>query len=186
MTARAFKHLIEPYITYRLIRGIGTEFNNILRFDERDAVANTNEFEYALVNRSTRGEPAGCHPAARQAPAPRRFAGDAARRGGACGRADGRGKKSKKSRHLMIRARRKTASGAGKALKSPPGGPARPQAPGPRRPRAAAGQSTGESANPNAKEKRLALDRGNHRDGTRPAKPARSAMMRRMTAIGAM
>ncbi|MEK6303906.1 MAG: LPS assembly protein LptD [Acidobacteriota bacterium] len=46
-----FKHLIEPYITYRLIRGIGEEFNQIIRFDERDAVANTNEFEYAVVNR---------------------------------------------------------------------------------------------------------------------------------------
>jgi LPS-assembly protein len=46
-----FKHLIEPYITYRLIGGIGKEFDKIIRFDERDAVANTNEFEYALVNR---------------------------------------------------------------------------------------------------------------------------------------
>ncbi|MEN3333555.1 MAG: LPS-assembly protein [Blastocatellia bacterium] len=46
-----FKHLIEPIITYRLIRGIGDQFNDIIRFDERDAVANTNEFEYALVNR---------------------------------------------------------------------------------------------------------------------------------------
>jgi len=46
-----FKHLIEPYITYRLIRGIGDQFNDLIRFDERDAVANTNEFEYALVNR---------------------------------------------------------------------------------------------------------------------------------------
>ena len=46
-----FKHLIEPYITYRLIKGIGEEFNQIIRFDERDAVANTNEFEYAVVNR---------------------------------------------------------------------------------------------------------------------------------------
>ncbi len=46
-----FKHLIEPYITYRLIRGIGDEFNDLIRFDDRDAVANTNEFEYALVNR---------------------------------------------------------------------------------------------------------------------------------------
>jgi hypothetical protein len=46
-----FKHLVEPYITYRLIKGIGKEFNEIIRFDERDAVANTNEFEYALVNR---------------------------------------------------------------------------------------------------------------------------------------
>ncbi|HWO00911.1 MAG TPA: putative LPS assembly protein LptD [Blastocatellia bacterium] len=46
-----FKHLIEPYFTYRLIKGIGEEFNEIIRFDERDAVANTNEIEYALVNR---------------------------------------------------------------------------------------------------------------------------------------
>ncbi len=46
-----FKHLIEPYITYRLISGIGGEFNRIIRFDESDAVANTNEFEYAIVNR---------------------------------------------------------------------------------------------------------------------------------------
>jgi lipopolysaccharide assembly outer membrane protein LptD (OstA) len=49
--SRRFKHLIEPYITYRLIKGIGEEFNKIIRFDERDAVANTNEFEYAVVNR---------------------------------------------------------------------------------------------------------------------------------------
>ncbi len=49
--SRRFKHLIEPYITYRLIKGIGEEFNRIIRFDERDAIANTNEFEYAIVNR---------------------------------------------------------------------------------------------------------------------------------------
>jgi hypothetical protein len=46
-----FKHLVEPYITYRNIAGIGDEFNRILKFDERDAVANTNEFEYGFVNR---------------------------------------------------------------------------------------------------------------------------------------
>jgi hypothetical protein len=46
-----FKHLIEPYLTYRLISGIGNEFNRIIRFDDSDAVANTNEFEYAIVNR---------------------------------------------------------------------------------------------------------------------------------------
>ncbi|MEK6323198.1 MAG: putative LPS assembly protein LptD [Acidobacteriota bacterium] len=46
-----FKHLIEPYITYRVVRGIGDEFNKVIRFDDRDAVANTNEFEYAIVNR---------------------------------------------------------------------------------------------------------------------------------------
>jgi hypothetical protein len=46
-----FKHVIEPYLTYRLISGIGGEFNRIIRFDDSDAVANTNEFEYAIVNR---------------------------------------------------------------------------------------------------------------------------------------
>ena len=46
-----FKHLLEPYITYRNIAGIADEFNRILKFDERDAVANTNEFEYGFVNR---------------------------------------------------------------------------------------------------------------------------------------
>jgi LptD protein len=46
-----FKHVIEPYLTYRLISGIGSEFNRIIRFDDNDAVANTNEFEYAIVNR---------------------------------------------------------------------------------------------------------------------------------------
>ena len=46
-----FKHLIEPYLTYRLIRGVGSEFNRIIRFDYRDAVANTNELEFTIVNR---------------------------------------------------------------------------------------------------------------------------------------
>jgi LPS-assembly protein len=46
-----FKHLIEPQVTYRRIWGIGNEFDRIIRFDDRDAVANTNEIEYALVNR---------------------------------------------------------------------------------------------------------------------------------------
>ena len=49
--SRRFKHVIEPYFTYRTIRGIGDEFDNIIRFDERDAAANTNEFEYSIVNR---------------------------------------------------------------------------------------------------------------------------------------
>ena len=49
--SRRFKHLIEPYITYRLIGGVGDYFARIIRFDERDAVANTNELEYAMRNR---------------------------------------------------------------------------------------------------------------------------------------
>ena len=49
--SRRFKHVVEPYITYRLIGGIGDDFERVIRFDERDAVANTNELEYAVVNR---------------------------------------------------------------------------------------------------------------------------------------
>ena len=49
--ATRFKHLIEPYVTYRLIRGIGDDFARAIRFDDRDAVADTNEVEYAIVNR---------------------------------------------------------------------------------------------------------------------------------------
>ncbi|HKY03990.1 MAG TPA: LPS assembly protein LptD, partial [Blastocatellia bacterium] len=49
--SRRFKHVIEPYLTYRLIRGVGEEFDEIIKFDERDVVANTNEVEYAIVNR---------------------------------------------------------------------------------------------------------------------------------------
>ncbi len=45
-----FKHLIEPFITYRIIAGIN-DFSSTLRFDERDAVANTNEIEYGVTNR---------------------------------------------------------------------------------------------------------------------------------------
>lgn len=45
-----WKHLIEPVVRYRYINGI-EDFNQIIRFDERDAVANTNEVEYGLFNR---------------------------------------------------------------------------------------------------------------------------------------
>ncbi len=45
-----WKHLIEPEVRYRYTTGID-EFEDVIRFDEQDAVADTNEFEYALVNR---------------------------------------------------------------------------------------------------------------------------------------
>ncbi len=45
-----FKHIIEPYATYRYISGI-SDFARTIRFDERDAVANTNEIEFGIVNR---------------------------------------------------------------------------------------------------------------------------------------
>lgn len=45
-----FKHLIEPRVRYRYITGVD-DFNRILRFDDVDAVADTNEVEYSLYNR---------------------------------------------------------------------------------------------------------------------------------------
>ncbi|MBI1745202.1 MAG: LPS assembly protein LptD [Acidobacteria bacterium] len=45
-----FKHLIEPEIIYRRISGID-RFRRIIRFDEKEAIADSNEFEYALSNR---------------------------------------------------------------------------------------------------------------------------------------
>ncbi len=45
-----FRHLIEPYLTYRRIGGIN-DFDRIIRFDNTDAVANTNEIEFGITNR---------------------------------------------------------------------------------------------------------------------------------------
>lgn len=45
-----FRHLIEPYVTYRRIVGINN-FNRIIRFDSLDAIADTNEIEFGITNR---------------------------------------------------------------------------------------------------------------------------------------
>ncbi|MFL6253431.1 MAG: LPS-assembly protein LptD [Pyrinomonadaceae bacterium] len=45
-----FRHVIEPYLTYRNISGI-SNFHDIIRFDETEAVADTNEIEYGVTNR---------------------------------------------------------------------------------------------------------------------------------------
>ena len=45
-----FRHVVEPYLTYRKIEGI-SNFDKIIRFDEVDAVADTNEIEYGVTNR---------------------------------------------------------------------------------------------------------------------------------------
>ena len=47
---RKWKHVIEPRATYRYVSGVDN-FAQILRFDERDILSNTNEVEYAMVNR---------------------------------------------------------------------------------------------------------------------------------------
>jgi len=48
--AGTFRHTIEPYATYRWIEGID-DLEQTIRFDENDAVSDTNEFEYGIVNR---------------------------------------------------------------------------------------------------------------------------------------
>jgi len=47
---RKWKHVIEPRVVYRYVTGINN-FDRILRFDARDILSNTNEVEYAVVNR---------------------------------------------------------------------------------------------------------------------------------------
>ncbi len=45
-----FRHLIEPYITYRRIFGVNN-FDRVIRFDYLDAIADTNEIEFGISNR---------------------------------------------------------------------------------------------------------------------------------------
>lgn len=45
-----FRHTIEPYLTYRLIKGVNN-FNRLIRFDYQDTITDTNEIEYGITNR---------------------------------------------------------------------------------------------------------------------------------------
>ncbi len=45
-----FRHVIEPFLTYRLVGGINN-FNRIIRFDHVDTMTNTNEIDFGVVNR---------------------------------------------------------------------------------------------------------------------------------------
>ncbi len=45
-----FRHVIEPYLTYKYVKGINN-FNHIIRFDHVDTVTDTNEIEFGVVNR---------------------------------------------------------------------------------------------------------------------------------------
>jgi LPS-assembly protein len=58
---RTFKHYLEPHVIYRDVAGVDN-FQNILRFDERDILSDTNELEYGLVQRffSKRVPAKGC------------------------------------------------------------------------------------------------------------------------------
>lgn len=46
----AVKHTIEPQFTYRYVTGVNN-FLNVLRFDDRDVVSDTNELEYGVTQR---------------------------------------------------------------------------------------------------------------------------------------
>jgi LPS-assembly protein len=50
MLGRKWKHVIEPHATYRYVTGVNN-FSQILRFDERDILSNTNEVEYGVIQR---------------------------------------------------------------------------------------------------------------------------------------
>jgi LPS-assembly protein len=60
---RKWKHVIEPRVRYSYVTGV-ENFSHVLRFDERDILSDTNEVEYAIVNRlyakRTSGEPERC------------------------------------------------------------------------------------------------------------------------------
>ena len=45
-----FRHVIEPFLTYRYINGIDN-FQRIIRFDELDTITDTNEIEFGVTNR---------------------------------------------------------------------------------------------------------------------------------------
>ncbi|MGQ0542789.1 MAG: LPS-assembly protein LptD, partial [Blastocatellia bacterium] len=45
-----FRHVIEPYATYRFVKGVDN-FNKIIRFDHVDTITDTNEVEFGLTNR---------------------------------------------------------------------------------------------------------------------------------------
>lgn len=45
-----FRHVIEPFATYRLVKGVDN-FNKIIRFDHVDTATNTNEIEFGITNR---------------------------------------------------------------------------------------------------------------------------------------
>ena len=68
---RRFKHVFEPQIRYRLVRARQSDsLDDVVRFDQVDILAETNEFEYSLTNsllvRKDAPEGAGDPPQARE------------------------------------------------------------------------------------------------------------------------
>lgn len=45
-----FRHVIEPFVTYRFVKGVNN-FQKIIRIDDLDTITDTNEIEFGLTNR---------------------------------------------------------------------------------------------------------------------------------------
>ncbi len=45
------KHVIEPRATYKYVTGIGSDFNQMIRFDSLDILSDTNELDLSVTNR---------------------------------------------------------------------------------------------------------------------------------------
>jgi len=62
---RKWKHVVETRVTYNYVTGV-ENFAHILRFDDRDILSDSNEVEYAVVNRlyakRTSSQPENCGP----------------------------------------------------------------------------------------------------------------------------
>lgn len=62
---RKWKHVIEPKVTYRFVTGVNN-YPNILKFDDRDILSDTNEVEYGFVTRlyakRSSGQAEDCEP----------------------------------------------------------------------------------------------------------------------------
>lgn len=46
-----FRHVVEPYVAYRVRKGINDDFQRTILFDYNDTVTDTSEFEYGVTNR---------------------------------------------------------------------------------------------------------------------------------------
>jgi LPS-assembly protein len=76
---RKWKHVIEPRVVYDYVTGINN-FDNILRFDERDILSDTNEVEYSVVQRLYAKRASGKSNSCGQPGMPTLFVGGAAPR----------------------------------------------------------------------------------------------------------
>jgi LPS-assembly protein len=56
---RKLKHIIEPFVAFRLVNGVSA-FPNVIRFDERDILSDTSELQYGITQRLFTKRVEGC------------------------------------------------------------------------------------------------------------------------------